>query len=79
MSGGTPPDKLTEFAKEHGAKGMAHVYVEEGRALRGPRDSGRITSAISRVPGAPQRARTLALVEARVFHKDCSSRNTAGD
>jgi len=29
-------DKLTEHAKEHGAKGMAYVYVEEGRALRGP-------------------------------------------
>jgi len=29
-------DKLTEYAKEHGAKGMAYVYVEEGRALRGP-------------------------------------------
>ena len=29
-------DKLTELAKEHGAKGMAYVYVEEGRALRGP-------------------------------------------
>ena len=31
-----PIDKLTELAKEHGAKGMAYVYVEEGRALRGP-------------------------------------------
>jgi aspartyl-tRNA synthetase len=29
-------DQLTELAKEHGAKGMAYVYVEEGRALRGP-------------------------------------------
>lgn len=29
-------DKLTELAKEHGAKGMAYVFVEEGRALRGP-------------------------------------------
>jgi aspartyl-tRNA synthetase len=29
-------DRLTELAKEHGAKGMAYVYVEEGRALRGP-------------------------------------------
>ncbi len=29
-------DGLTELAKEHGAKGMAYVYVEEGRALRGP-------------------------------------------
>jgi len=29
-------DKLTELAKEHGAKGMAYVVVEEGRALRGP-------------------------------------------
>jgi aspartyl-tRNA synthetase len=29
-------DALTELAKEHGAKGMAYVYVEEGRALRGP-------------------------------------------
>ncbi len=29
-------DRLTETAKEHGAKGMAYVYVEEGRALRGP-------------------------------------------
>jgi aspartyl-tRNA synthetase len=29
-------DKLTELAKDHGAKGMAYVYVEEGRALRGP-------------------------------------------
>jgi len=29
-------DKLTEHAKEHGAKGMAYVFVEEGRALRGP-------------------------------------------
>ena len=29
-------DKLTELAKEHGAKGMAYVYVGEGRALRGP-------------------------------------------
>jgi len=29
-------DKLTELAKEHGANGMAYVYVEEGRALRGP-------------------------------------------
>jgi len=29
-------DKLTELAREHGAKGMAYVFVEEGRALRGP-------------------------------------------
>ena len=29
-------DKLTELAKEHGAKGMAYVYVEDDRALRGP-------------------------------------------
>ncbi len=29
-------DKLTELAKEHGAKGMAYVFVDEGRALRGP-------------------------------------------
>jgi len=29
-------DKLAELAKEHGAMGMAYVYVEEGRALRGP-------------------------------------------
>ena len=29
-------DGLTEHAKAHGAKGMAYVYVEEGRALRGP-------------------------------------------
>jgi len=29
-------DQLTELAKENGAKGMAYVYVEEGRALRGP-------------------------------------------
>ena len=29
-------DGLTDLAKEHGAKGMAYVYVEEGRALRGP-------------------------------------------
>ena len=29
-------DKLTEHAKEHGAKGMAYVFVEEGRVLRGP-------------------------------------------
>ena len=29
-------DDLTQLAKEHGAKGMAYVYVEEGRALRGP-------------------------------------------
>jgi aspartyl-tRNA synthetase len=29
-------DALTELAKAHGAKGMAYVYVEEGRALRGP-------------------------------------------
>ncbi len=29
-------DDLTELAKEHGARGMAYVYVEEGRALRGP-------------------------------------------
>ncbi len=29
-------DGLTETAKEHGARGMAYVYVEEGRALRGP-------------------------------------------
>jgi aspartyl-tRNA synthetase len=29
-------DKLTELAKEHGAKGMAHVFVEEGCTLRGP-------------------------------------------
>ena len=29
-------DELTEVAKAHGAKGMAYVYVEEGRALRGP-------------------------------------------
>ena len=29
-------DGLTELAKEHGAKGMAYVYVEEGRSLRGP-------------------------------------------
>ena len=29
-------DELTELAKAHGAKGMAYVYVEEERALRGP-------------------------------------------
>jgi aspartyl-tRNA synthetase len=29
-------DELTEVAKASGAKGMAYVYVEEGRALRGP-------------------------------------------
>ena len=29
-------DKLTELAKEHGGKGMAYVFVEGGRALRGP-------------------------------------------
>jgi aspartyl-tRNA synthetase len=29
-------DQLTEVAKAGGAKGMAYVYVEEGRALRGP-------------------------------------------
>ncbi|MBM3147587.1 MAG: aspartate--tRNA ligase [Actinobacteria bacterium] len=29
-------DDLTELAKSHGARGMAYVYVEEGRALRGP-------------------------------------------
>jgi len=29
-------DKLTKLAKEQGAKGMAYVFVEEGRALRGP-------------------------------------------
>ncbi|NLG65573.1 MAG: aspartate--tRNA ligase, partial [Actinobacteria bacterium] len=29
-------DALTEVAKAQGAKGMAYVYVEEGRALRGP-------------------------------------------
>ena len=29
-------DGLTELAKERGARGMAYVFVEEGRALRGP-------------------------------------------
>lgn len=29
-------DRLTDRAKENGAKGMAYVFVEEGRALRGP-------------------------------------------
>jgi aspartyl-tRNA synthetase len=29
-------DALTELAKQDGAKGMAYVYVEEGRTLRGP-------------------------------------------
>jgi aspartyl-tRNA synthetase len=29
-------DKLTDLAKDHGAKGMAYVYIEDGRALRGP-------------------------------------------
>ncbi len=29
-------DALTEVAKANGARGMAYVYVEEGRALRGP-------------------------------------------
>ena len=29
-------DRLTELAKEHGARGMAYVYVEEGHVLRGP-------------------------------------------
>ena len=29
-------DALTEVAKANGAGGMAYVYVEEGRALRGP-------------------------------------------
>jgi aspartyl-tRNA synthetase len=29
-------DQLTEVAKANGAKGMAYVYVEEGRTLRGP-------------------------------------------
>ena len=29
-------DRLTDLARDHGAKGMAYLYVEEGRALRGP-------------------------------------------
>ena len=29
-------DDLTELAKAHGARGMAYVFVDEGRALRGP-------------------------------------------
>ncbi|MGO8685475.1 MAG: aspartate--tRNA ligase [Thermoleophilia bacterium] len=29
-------DRLTDHAKENGAKGMAYVFVEEGRTLRGP-------------------------------------------
>jgi aspartyl-tRNA synthetase len=29
-------DRLTDLAKENGAKGMAYVYVEDGLALRGP-------------------------------------------
>jgi aspartyl-tRNA synthetase len=29
-------DDLTELAQAHGARGMAYVYVEESRALRGP-------------------------------------------
>ena len=29
-------DALTEVAKANGARGMAYLYVEEGRALRGP-------------------------------------------
>ncbi len=29
-------DALTDIAKANGAKGMAYVYVEEGRSLRGP-------------------------------------------
>ncbi len=29
-------DKLTDLAKAHGAGGMAYVYVEDGRSLRGP-------------------------------------------
>jgi aspartyl-tRNA synthetase len=29
-------DDLTDLAKAHGARGMAYVYVGEGRALRGP-------------------------------------------
>ncbi len=29
-------DRLTDLAREQGAKGMAYVFVEEGRALRGP-------------------------------------------
>lgn len=29
-------DRLTDLAKEHGAKGMAYVYVEPDLALRGP-------------------------------------------
>jgi aspartyl-tRNA synthetase len=29
-------DRLTELAKEHGAKGMAYVYVEDDLSLRGP-------------------------------------------
>jgi len=50
-------DKLTELAKEHGAKGMAYVYVEEGRALRGPivKFLGEVEQAalVDRVGGEP--------------------------
>ncbi len=44
--------ELTELAKENGAKGMAYVYVEEGRALRGP--IVKFLSAAEQVAGGRQ-------------------------
>ncbi len=69
----TQIDKLTELAKEHGAKGMAYVYVEEGRALRGPivkflGDSEQ-TALVDKVGGEPGDLVVFAADEAPVAAK----------
>ena len=63
-------DKLTELAKEHGAKGMAYVYVEEGRALRGPivkfLAEGEQAALVEKVGGEPGDLVVFAADEAPV-------------
>jgi aspartyl-tRNA synthetase len=63
-------DKLTELAKEHGAKGMAYVYVEEGRALRGPivkfLGGSEQTALVEKVGGEPGDLVVFAADEAPV-------------
>jgi aspartyl-tRNA synthetase len=63
-------DKLTELAREHGAKGMAYVSVEEGRALRGPivkfLSEGEQTALVERAGGEPGDLIVFAADEAPV-------------
>jgi aspartyl-tRNA synthetase len=63
-------DRLTDLAREHGAKGMAYVFVEEGRALRGPivkfLGEAEQRALVERTAAAPGDLIVFAADEARV-------------